>query len=138
MSQPSAMRVPGISAVNEFEKFLEVLRNSHNDGLGGGDGASRVVFRLHHAFYKTQPVKLHTEGQGNTYSYGNCEVKHAIFCLLLFLPFLSLSFQSQNNSSARDRTGLKLMTAFVILDTTSSLERSQLIFLFTLAKLAVW
>lgn len=51
--------VPGICAVKEFEKFLEVLRSSDNDGLGGGDGADWFHFGLHHSFYETQPVKLH-------------------------------------------------------------------------------
>lgn len=50
--------VPGICDVNELEKFLKVLWSSDDDGLGGGDGPYWLIFRLHHAFYKSQPIKL--------------------------------------------------------------------------------
>lgn len=62
--------VPGICVFNEFEQFLEVLWSSDDDGFRGGDGPSRLVFRLHHTFYKTQPIKLNTEEQGNINSKG--------------------------------------------------------------------
>lgn len=54
---------PGVGFLYEFEKVLEVLWSSDDDGLRGGDGANRLVFRLHHTLYKTQPVKLPTGGR---------------------------------------------------------------------------
>ena len=60
--------VPGICVLNEFYKFLEVVRSSDDDGLRGVDGSNRLDFGLHHSFYKTGPIKLQTVRRGNTYS----------------------------------------------------------------------
>lgn len=50
--------VPGICGLDELHKFLEVLWNSDDDGLRGGDGLIRVAFRLHHSFYEIKPIEL--------------------------------------------------------------------------------
>lgn len=50
--------VPGIGGLDELHKFLEVLWNSDDDRLRGGDGSIRVTFRLHHSFYEIKPIEL--------------------------------------------------------------------------------
>lgn len=60
--------VPRICVLNEFDKFLEVVRSSDDDGLRGVDGSNRLDFGLHHSFYKTDPIKLQTIRGGNIYS----------------------------------------------------------------------
>lgn len=52
------MCVPGVSAVDEFEKVFEVLGNTNDDVLRGGDGAAFIFFGLHHTLNETQPIKL--------------------------------------------------------------------------------
>lgn len=54
-------KVPGFCSINELKKVLEVLWSTDNDRLRGGDGSSRVAFRLHHGFYETDPVKLQSK-----------------------------------------------------------------------------